>query len=142
MANNRMAIVCKKCNLGTSIAKFYPQGGYIAGNSSGWGQFTRGNDRVEYFFVVHAHEFDQSMWGGNQYELRYEIDDNTWQYDELEGFEAWNNQPIPTFSEGALEPAEKITKFEILSFGENDDQSILKLETNDSFEENIKLRQS
>lgn len=81
MANNRMAIVCKDCNKGISIAKFYPQGGFLEGEESGWGQYPLNENRVNDFFITHAHEHDKSMWGENQYELRYEIDDNTWEYE-------------------------------------------------------------
>lgn len=78
MANNRMAIVCKDCNVGVSIAKFYPQGGFIAGEGSGWGQYPLNVEIVDRFFVDHAHEYDKSSWGGHQYELRYETGDNSW----------------------------------------------------------------
>lgn len=78
-----MAIVCKDCKLGISIAKFYPQGGFIAGEESGWGQYPLNEERMIKFFEKHAHEHDVSSFGGNQYELRYEIDDNSWQYDNI-----------------------------------------------------------
>lgn len=83
MANNRMAIVCKDCNKGVSIAKYYPQkkGDPLFDDGSGWGQYPLNKDKVNEFFARHQHDYDTSMWGGNQYELRYEIDDNTWTYE-------------------------------------------------------------
>jgi len=83
MANNRMAIVCKDCNVGVAIAKFYPQGGFIAGDESGWGQYPLNIDAVDKFFINHAHEHDKTSFGENQYELRYEIGDERWEYDSL-----------------------------------------------------------
>lgn len=85
MANNRMALVCKDCNKGISIAKYYPQvkGVALLYDGSGWGQYPLNTDRVNAFFVKHQHDHDESMWGGNQYDLRYEIDDDTWTYDHL-----------------------------------------------------------
>lgn len=106
MANNRMAIVCKDCNLGIAIAKFYPHGGFIAGDGSGWGQYPLNKEGVNDFFVKHAHAHDQSMWGGNQYDLRYEIDDDTWKYDEVV---PTSGEHRMTLSKEALEPAENIT---------------------------------
>jgi len=104
-----MALVCKECNLGIAIAKFYPQGGSIAGTDSGWGQYPLNSDYVNIFFIKHAHSYDASMWGGNQYELHYEIDENTWKYDNLEELKKTLDQGEPvSFSEGALEPAEKL----------------------------------
>lgn len=100
-----MALVCKKCNSGISIAKFYPGDEHNAG----WNQYSLNPNRVNYFFHIHNHKLDASMWGGNQYELRYEIDDDTWQHDQLQGYEQWiDMQPTVTFSAGALEPAEPI----------------------------------
>lgn len=86
MANNRMAIVCKDCNLGMSIAKYYPQRKEVAllHDGSGWGQYPLNVERMARFFTKHQHDYDESMWGGNQYDLRYEIDDNTWEYDNLD----------------------------------------------------------
>ena len=77
-----MALVCKQCRLGVAIAKFYPQGGFIAGDKAGWGQYPLNAEKVDEFFIKHAHEYDQSAFGGNQYELCYEITDgNDWKYD-------------------------------------------------------------
>lgn len=78
-----MALVCKKCNLGIAIAKYYPQkkGVALFDDGAGWGQYPLNKIGVNIFFAKHQHDFDESMWGGNQYDLRYEIDDNTWQYD-------------------------------------------------------------
>jgi hypothetical protein len=79
MANNRMYLVCKKCEKkkeGTfCFAKFYPQDGFIAGDSSGWFTYESGKmeERLNDFFEKHKHKYDKSMFGGFQYELRYEI---------------------------------------------------------------------
>ena len=100
-----MAIVCKECNVGISIAKYYPSP--VIG-TAGWGQFPLNRDRVNYFFELHSHGLDVGMWGGNQYELRYEIDDNTWKYDPLIGYEEWlKNNDTFSFSAEALEDAEE-----------------------------------
>jgi hypothetical protein len=85
MANNRMAIVCKHCNLGISIAKYYPLGGFIGGEdtkeNAGW--YTNGdNSRViDDFFIRHNHGGDNTNWGESQYFLGYENDGKKWQYD-------------------------------------------------------------
>jgi len=81
MANNRMAIVCKDCNEGIAIAKFWPQGGIISGNETGWGQYPLSVESMDKFFIKHAHDHDQTSIGEGQYDLRYE-DDNTWNYGE------------------------------------------------------------
>lgn len=78
MANNRMAIVCRQCKLGISIAKYYPR----MGEESGWGQYPLNGDRVNAFFAKHAHCYDGSMYGGHQYYLGYE-DRGKWKYDDL-----------------------------------------------------------
>ena len=83
MANNRLYLMCKKCennkNSSILLAKFYPSGGAIAGESAGW--FTQYDDlskRLDNFFEKHKHGFDFNMWGGYQYDIRYEIiGDNT-----------------------------------------------------------------
>lgn len=82
-----MAIVCKDCHVGIAIAKYYPQDPSIPlfDDGSGWGQYPLNKDRVGTFFAKHQHDYDTSMWGGNQYELRYEIDDDSWHYDKLPG---------------------------------------------------------
>lgn len=77
-----MALVCKKCNKGIAIAKYYPKNGFIAGDKSGWGQYPLNTDSINIFFEQHSHDFDDSMWGGDQYELRYEMGENTWTYEE------------------------------------------------------------
>jgi len=64
MANNRLWLVCKKCEKkkkekhGFHLAKFYPSGGFIAGSGAGW--WVR-------------NEFDKNIYGGCQYDIRYEI---------------------------------------------------------------------
>jgi hypothetical protein len=77
-----MAIVCKKCKKGIAIAKFYPQCGFIAGEESGWGQYPLNENFVDDFFIRHAHDFDKSNFGGNQYYLGYETDGD-WEYEKL-----------------------------------------------------------
>ncbi len=78
-----MAIVCKDCNKGISIAKYYPQrkGVPLLDDGAGWGQYPLNSGRVNEFFCLHQHDHDNSMWGGNQYDLRYEIDDDTWEHE-------------------------------------------------------------
>lgn len=84
-----MAIVCKECNKGVCIAKFYPSGGFIAGDGSGW--YTNGDkhEKIDAFFEKHQHDFDDPMWGGWQYEIRYEQKapegeaDNSWEYESI-----------------------------------------------------------
>ena len=75
MANNRMFLKCKECGEKTMLAKFYPQGGFIAGDSSGWycNSGAGLGAALDLFFIAHCHEFDRSAFGGEQYELEYEI---------------------------------------------------------------------
>lgn len=94
-----MALVCKRCNLGIAIAKFYPGDE----KNAGWYRQSTSNDQVNYFFELHNHKLDASSWGGNQYDLRYEIGDDTWQYDELKGLEEYAKLPTAAFSSEALE---------------------------------------
>lgn len=74
-----MAIVCRKCKEGISIAKYYPQGAFIAGVESGWGQYPLNTKSIDGFFAKHAHGFDRSFLGGHQYYLGYE-DKGKWKY--------------------------------------------------------------
>lgn len=101
MANNRMALVCKECNTGIAIAKFYP----VDQKNPGWGQYPLNKDSVDYFFELHMHGYDMSLGGGNQYDLRYEVNDNTWEYDRLMGFQEYMDKqaPVPAFSSEAVE---------------------------------------
>ena len=80
MANNRMALVCKDCNVGVAIAKFYPSGGFFAGDGAGWYAPNNRADHINEFFERHQHEHDKTSFGGNQYRLGYEIDDDSWSY--------------------------------------------------------------
>lgn len=84
MANNRMAIVCKDCNVGISIAKYYPLGSTIGGpdadDNAGW-YFVGNEDRINNFYIRHKHDYDKSLWGGEQYFLGFEMDDNDWKYE-------------------------------------------------------------
>lgn len=70
MADNRMAIVCERCELGIAIAKFYAV--------EGWGHYPLNEGRVNEFFAKHA---DCGLFG-HQYCLRYE-DEDTWEYDRV-----------------------------------------------------------
>ena len=77
MANNRMFIVCAECKEKIAIAKFYPQGGFIAGDKCGWWASNPNlQESLNDFFEKHAHEFDKSNFGGCQYQVIYESRDN------------------------------------------------------------------
>jgi hypothetical protein len=80
MANDRMAIVCGKCNEGISIAKYYPIGSFIAGPESGWGHYPLNERRMGQFFVKHSHRFDCGGVSGKQFFLGYESDGKGWRY--------------------------------------------------------------
>ena len=71
MANNRMVLVCKRCKVGVRIAKFYPM--EIA-EEAGWCSWNDNAKDMHEFFLRHAHDYDDSAEGGNQYEMRYESD--------------------------------------------------------------------
>lgn len=71
-----MAIVCKECKVGVAIAKFYPH------DTNGWWSIPERNEKIDNFFEKHGHDYDASTWGGEQYYLGYEMDDNDWTYAE------------------------------------------------------------
>jgi hypothetical protein len=64
MANNRIFLRCKDDGYGVMIAKFYPGAWYTNGDR---------HEKIDAFLDEHAHDHDDSMWGGYQYELEYEI---------------------------------------------------------------------
>ena len=69
-----MYLKCKECGETISISKFYPKGGFISGEGSGWWA-SKDNlqEQLNDFYEKHAHEFDYSSFGGEQYLLEYEI---------------------------------------------------------------------
>jgi len=71
MADDRMAIVCKKCRLGIAIAKRYYGGR--------WRQYPLNKERVNKFFEKHRGCGEQG-YGARQYLLGYE-DNGNWEYD-------------------------------------------------------------
>jgi len=74
MADDRMAIVCKKCNLGIAIAKRYlGSNWYVSGS--------RGRDHLNAFFDKHEDCFNGHDYG-DQYRLGYEREDD-WEYDNI-----------------------------------------------------------
>lgn len=78
MANNRMYLVCKhkscKKAKGLCLAKFYPSGGFIAGEGAGWyPPYEDLSSRLEEFFNEHQHDYDKSNFGGYQYSLSWDV---------------------------------------------------------------------
>jgi hypothetical protein len=83
MANNRMVIVCKKCNKARYLAKWYPSTGwYAAGEPEPDPRYA-----VEYiklldtFLGKHDHSTD-SHRSEESFEIRYESSGEKWEYDE------------------------------------------------------------
>lgn len=78
-------MICKKCKKATLLAKFYP-----SSNGTGW--FTRNDEGVDLndFFEQHHHLYDEESLdalahGGNQYEIKYTMDDDypkQWQFED------------------------------------------------------------
>lgn len=71
MADNRMAIICKRCKLGIAIAKIYL--------GQDWGRYPLNASRTNAFFEKHAGCGEQG-YGTHQYRLGYE-DEDDWVYD-------------------------------------------------------------
>ena len=99
-----MVLVCKDCKRGIAIAKYYPQqkGTPLLDDGAGWGQYPLNKNRVNEFFALHQHDYDTSFGGGDQYDLRYELDDNTWKYEDEKNFSDYDEteyQPLENFGE-------------------------------------------
>lgn len=89
MANNRIVLVCKICKVGITIAKYFP--------SSGWypSQVKQGIERkLERFLERHEHDLKGKvggMYGGYQFETRYEVPEDhegpkdEWQFEPIKG---------------------------------------------------------
>lgn len=76
MANNRLYLQCRKkdCDGAIMFAKFYPSGGFIAGEGAGWYvPFDDLSERLNKFFEEHQHDFDKNLYGGFQYELAWDV---------------------------------------------------------------------
>lgn len=73
MANNRIYLKCKICGNTHAFAKFYPSGGFIAGDSAGWYMSHGQPERMNEFFEEHQHDVDSKTFGGYQYELEYDV---------------------------------------------------------------------
>lgn len=67
MANNRMYLKCKEDGERVAISKYYP-GSEVGGWYTTEVHFNQTNE----FFIKHAHDFDNSNFGGEQYLLEYE----------------------------------------------------------------------
>jgi|GEM_PF-1878747 len=76
MADDRMAIVCKECQSGIAIAKFWHRGG--------WTSPLLNEGRLNAFFAKHADCVGEEGYGGRHYYLGYEMDGSDWVYDEPE----------------------------------------------------------
>jgi len=75
MANNRMALVCVKCNEGMAIAKYYP--------STGWYPIEQGDMVVEQWMETHRQKCGVESLGDGKdaYRLAYESDGmKDWHY--------------------------------------------------------------
>lgn len=76
MANNRMALVCKRCQVGLGFAKYYPHTDwYWSGNA----------EKLEKFIEDHSKCFERSsamelMGEGEPFYLGYEWDDRGWNH--------------------------------------------------------------
>lgn len=86
MANNLMAIVCKKCKVGMGLAKYYPLEGFIGGpdseENSGWYVHRKDLQKdLEAFFIRHKHNYDRSTWSGHQYFIGYQDDGKNWKFE-------------------------------------------------------------
>lgn len=91
MANNRLYLICRKCedkeDGALAIAKYYPLmhekdykpgmlsiGGVDSKDNSGWyNQSGSLSEDINEFFIKHKHNYDFSNFGGNQYDIAYEI---------------------------------------------------------------------
>lgn len=88
MANNRMSIVCKRCQVGMGIAKYYPHDNWY---------FSTHLERLEKFIKEHAsrcffrESVDDWMGGGAPFYLGYEWDHRGWNH----GVEVKEGDPIP-----------------------------------------------
>lgn len=109
MANNRIVLVCKICKVGITIAKYFPSSGWYPpmGPSSpvypgdeertdkerAAFKTTRGlKKNMESFLERHEHDLKGitgGMYGGYQFETRYEVPegepgkDDEWQFESM-----------------------------------------------------------
>jgi hypothetical protein len=82
MANNRMVIVCKKCNKARYLAKWCPSTGWYADGGE-----IKPDRAVEYltlldtFLDKHDHSTGEHR-SEESFEIRYETSEDIWEYDE------------------------------------------------------------
>ncbi len=75
MANSRLYIVCKKCEDYFLLAKYYPVGGFIAGDI-GWGFLDQVDERDKWIQKHEKHAKDLDINFGNYFVFVTEIDDD------------------------------------------------------------------
>lgn len=75
MANSRLYIVCKKCEDYFVLAKYYPVGGFIAGNI-GWSFLDHSDERDRWIERHEKHAAKLDINFGNYFVFVTEIDDN------------------------------------------------------------------
>jgi len=82
MADDRMAIVCKNCNLGIAIAKFWHPSSAEFDLHGGWIMLGLSEERGKAFLALHAHCEDEDGYiRPCHYYLGYETDGKGWVYD-------------------------------------------------------------
>jgi hypothetical protein len=80
MANNRLYIVCRKCEDFIALAKFYPPGSFLGGEI-GWAFGYTDVDRDEWIIKHEKHASKLDINGGEYFAFITEQDDKVKSYD-------------------------------------------------------------